>query len=231
MSSAKGFRFPILLLVAGVAAYFLFFSSKGEPTIPVVRTPQDFDRVSKEAQRLSESLVAKYDAGQALTEEEKRKLKQAAYDYEGMFGYEPERYPSTFLAGKIYYILENDEKAMFWLATCIQTPDLPGGDPDTYVQTLSEAHYLRSLVYFKQKHYKEASDEAALAVKYVPLSANYLVAQADAELQLGNLEAAKQLLQQALTLDPLNSKARPLAAFLGMEFVPIPERLKNRKKR
>jgi tetratricopeptide (TPR) repeat protein len=200
-------------VLAGLV-WLIFFNGQSRDSIPVIRTNDQYEDVLKDAQAHSEKEFARFDGGNELSSSEKDNVRHAALDFEGAIAYEPEKYTNYFGAGKCYYVLGDYNRALDRLAQCMLKQNPIGESNDYYIQTLSEAHYLSSLILFEQHRYDLAARDAEIAANYVPQSALYPLAQARAELQLGHEDKARHLVEQALNKDPQNPGANQLARFL-----------------
>jgi tetratricopeptide (TPR) repeat protein len=196
-----------------LGAVFLAGCGSSDSEVPILHTQQDYDTQLEDVQKLTLGPFTKFDSGHSLSMKEESELRQAQMKVEGLIGYDPE-FNNYFIAGKIAYTLGQYTTAIQSFNQCVQQPLPKGASNDQYTRTLSEAHYLSSLCFFNLRDYAKAADEAAIAAHYVPESALYLVAGAQALVQLNRDKDAEPLLLKALKLDPRNDKAAQLLLFI-----------------
>jgi len=201
--------------------------------VPVIRTQAEYDNYVIEAQKLSQEPMKKFDAGEPLSEVEKKDLQQALFLFEGMAAFDPtgpNSYLPFFASGKINHTLGNYQRSLENFQQCISvaptrgkptklTPDI-SEDDRVLLMTIAEARYLASLCYFELRDFGDAAHQANLANQIVPNSANYRVAEARAELEIGNEMKAVQLIAEALYIDPNHKIAQQVAKLLNMQPAP-----------
>jgi tetratricopeptide (TPR) repeat protein len=181
--------------------------------VPLIRTGAEMGQVAERARTLSERTFLKFDSGQALSEEEKKDLRIASMQFEGILGFDPKAFNAFFGAGKAYFILEENERAADRFERAASTAPLN----DTFgKQTAAEAKYLASICYERLGRYDLAADSAKTATDLVPIAPQYYAQRASAALQLNQEKAAREFIAKALKLDPTNRKALLLAKFLKL---------------
>jgi tetratricopeptide (TPR) repeat protein len=208
---------PLLVAVGAIGALILIARSgcTGEGSdVPLIRTAPEFQATLERARGLSEAHMAKFDAGEALTEAEKADLRKASKLFEGLVGFEPRRYQPHFGLGKIEFTLGNREKALRHLQQAVLSAPRDLENNELARLTVAEARYLSSLLYFEFEDWPRARDEGRAAYVLVPQSSLYATAWAAAEMQLGEEDEAIRILRIALLIDPENERAQQLLAFL-----------------
>jgi len=194
----------VAIAVSGVLWYAQCNSSNA---VPVYHSEVEYVAAAKQFEALTSKSFDKVDHNQALSDPEKEKLREGTVVIEAMIGYHPEIYANYYLAGKIHYALGEYNEALSRFNECVGTMKRPEDDQEYYTQTLSDAHYLASLCYFNLQKFRQAADQAQLAVQYEPKAPLYLIAESSANLQLGNEKTALALIKRALELDPKNERA------------------------
>lgn len=167
----------------------------------------------RRAQALSEEPFLKFDRGEPLASEEKRNLKLASFQFEGMAAFNPKLFSAYFGAGKCYFILDEFERAAdrFERAATFAPLDRPEGR-----LTAAEAKHLASKCYERLGRFDLAADSAKTSVDLVPEAPHYHSQWASSELELGNEAEAKKHLAKALELDPNDKRARQLERLLKL---------------
>jgi tetratricopeptide (TPR) repeat protein len=207
------------LLVVG-AALVMYMSNREVTTpegVPLISNVSQYNDTLRRAVDLSKGPLEAYDLGDELTAGQLNDLREAARLYDGVDLFWPTKFAPYLPAGKIYYILGDQELAQERLQQCIENAPL---EQDPSVRgvvnaTVYEAHYSLSLVKFALGDYKAAYAEANIAASGVPNSANYLAARASAAVQLKKVAEARKDVEQALKLDPNNKKSLQLQTLLS----------------
>ena len=136
-----------------------------------------------------------------------------------MDAYRPMMASLFFISGKVHRILGEDEVAEQMFRQCVlgidrQTTDQPQ-NAVALRATGAEAAYQLSLLRFDRHDYRDALEQATIAVKAEPQSSLYHTALGSALTQLRRTEEAKKELGIALRLDPRNARAAGLLRLLS----------------
>lgn len=179
--------------------------------MPLIRSGAELGGVSRKAKELSEEAFVRFDAGETLTPDEKKNLRLASMQFEGMAAFDSKAFGAFFGAGKCYFILEEYERAANRFEHA--ATGAPLSDPAGKA-TAAEAKYLASICYERLNNFVLAADSAKTAVDLVPIAAQYHSQWASAELQLNNEKEARKHLAEALKLNPEDKRALQLQRFL-----------------
>ncbi len=193
---------------------------------PVIRTSAEANDYVVKARTLSEKLLEKVAHGDSLNDNEKDNLREAANIFKGITAFEPTRFGPYFGEGKIRYAIGEYKEAgdLMQQAIALAPPPKPT-PPIEVIQMVAEAHYISSRCLFFMGQYEDAIEAASLAMAMAPTSPDYMMALASALIELKskdpklnqkNEDTAKQLINQALGLDPAHKEALRLAKFLKM---------------
>ena len=169
-------------------------------------------------QSLSEARIRASDAGETLTADDKAKLREAGELVDRLNAYAPLMASLYFISGKIHHILGEDEVAEQMFRQCVlgspaQAAAQPANAP-TINATGAEAAYRLSILLLARGDVKGALEQADYALGVVPQSSLYHTARGSALNELRRTPEAKTELQQALALDPNNSRAASLLKFI-----------------
>lgn len=185
--------------------------------VPTIRTPAEADDYILKAEKLSKEPLEKSGRDELLTSAEQDNVKEALAYFQGIIAYDPSRYQPYFAAGKMAYALGEYEQALTYLQQAIKLAPPPSKNPPVELVTLiAEAHYVSSRALFFLHRYDEAAEGARLASMLVTSSADYLVAEASARLEMKQDDKAKDLVVRALAIDPNHRIAKQLAKLLKL---------------
>jgi tetratricopeptide (TPR) repeat protein len=179
----------------------------------VIHDNAEYQEASLEAEQLSKDALPKKDADQDLTETDRSNLRKALRLYEGMSAYLTTNPLPSFTAGQIYQVLGDQQTALTRFQQYLDAT--AKGDSDAAKVTRADAHYLRSVSFFKLKDYKSAIDEVDVALAAFPGTPGYLIQRASTYTQLGKKKEALDDLSDALSADPQNRRAQGLYKFLS----------------
>jgi tetratricopeptide (TPR) repeat protein len=201
---------PKYLLFLLTALIFVFGCGKSSD-IPIIASGAEYqDRLAK-AQRLSADILEKYENGEALTEADKAKLREAQKEFAGLIAFAPNNFGAYFGASKIEYALGRPEAAFGHMQKFIE---LAPADPIADVKRLlAEAHFVVAKAYEDQGEFELVMRNAEQSVKYFR-SPDYLAMLASALLREGREEAAHKLVDEALKADPEHSRAKQLHSLM-----------------
>ena len=212
----------IPVAVTAILALILFVSNQpivGAEGRPLVTSIDDYRRFSDQALADSQEILAKWDRGETVTQEERVKLQGALEKYDAMSDFNPTGFEPYYVSGKINLILDRPDRADSRIRQSINNGlellrrASPEKDPErvkVLKLTLAEAHYVNSRVQFKLGNFKEAETEAAAAATEVPTAPVYWWALGSALVELGKVPEARIAVENALKLDPTYKPALQL---------------------
>lgn len=184
----------------------------GEGRVPIIRNQATYQRVLDEAERLSRGPIERYDQDQELTEAERRDLREARLKFQGLIGFQPEVFALHFGLAKVEQALGEHAVAVpsFQQAVLLA----PAVGPEAIRQTVAEAHgqTARSLIFLGE--YSAAAEAAKAALDLYPEHPDYLHFLASAAVELGDPSYARELLEEALAIDPNHARSQRLLRFL-----------------
>lgn len=181
---------------------------------PIITNFADYEQTLQKAEGLSLQHLKDLDAGQPLTDPDKRDLQEAALLFDSLADYQPTNIAPFTGAGKIYQALGNDDAAIKRFREGLST--VPPKPITAVLDTAIETHYLLSVSLFNKHQYKESLDEVNRAIQMFPTSPIYYAQRAAIFIQLGNNKGAYSDLSAALQIDGENVKARRLMKLLLM---------------
>lgn len=185
--------------------------------VPTIRTPAEADDYLVKAEKLSSEALVKSARDEPLTSAEEDNVKESLAYFEGIIAYDPSRYQPYFGAGKLAYALGQYDRAHQFMHQAITLAPPPSENPPIeLVAMIAEAHYVASRSLFFLHRYEEAAVAAGLAKTLVKGSADYVVAEAAARLELKEEDKASILVLYALSLDPEHARAKQLAKLLNL---------------
>ena len=184
-----------------------------DPGIPVIGSGSEYtDNLSK-AEELSKAALEKYENGEELNDNDKKKLKEAMVLFKALVAFRPEGFGPYFGLAKIHQALGEPQPALFYMKRFIDYAP-PRPIPEV-VRLLAEAHYTCGRIYEDMGEFEEANKHAWTAVKYFRKNPNYLSFLASAKLRVKKNEEAHELVDEALKLDPNNGRAKELHRMMG----------------
>jgi tetratricopeptide (TPR) repeat protein len=209
------------MIPVGIAVGFvilLMLSNRHVTTpegIPVIYDPNEYNMTIEKARSITQPIFVAYDKGTEPTDAQKIELRKAALMYDAANRFDPVSMEPYFQAGKAYLIVGDyetaDERLRQLVSNQIYNMNSAGED------TVAEAKNLLSIVRGLEGQWPSALELANAAVKKHPDSAVYHTTRASAELQLNLLDAAKQDLEVAHTLDPNYKRAILLNALIASD--------------
>lgn len=196
------------LLIAGCG------TASGPDDRPIITSFAEYEQALQKAEGLSLQHLKDLDAGQPLTDPDKRDLMEAALLFDSLSDYQPTNIAPFTGAGKIYQALGNDDSAIKRFREGLST--VPPKPITAVLDTAIETHYLLSVSLFNEHEYKESLDEVNRAIQLFATSPIYYAQRAAIFIQMGKNKAAYSDLSTALQLDSGNIKARRLMKLLLM---------------
>lgn len=181
---------------------------------PIITSFAQYEEALQKAEKLSLQHLKDLDAGEPLTDPDKRDLREAALIFDSLADYQPTNIAPFTGAGKIYQALGADDTAIQRFREGLST--VPPSPITAVLDTAIETHYLLSVSLFNKHRYKEALDEVNRAIQMFSTSPIYYAQRAAIFIQLGNNKAAYSDLSTALQIDGTNVKARRLMKLLLM---------------
>ncbi len=186
---------------------------------PTIRTTAEAADYLKKAELISTAPLEKADRGDVLTDNDKDNLREAANIFDGLIAFSPAQYANYFGAGKMRFALNEYERSFNLMQQAITLAPPPNTKPSQdVIEMVAEAHYVSSECLVAMQRFAEAAEAARLACQWIPTSANYVAAQASAELQLKDEDKARMLVIKALGIDPKNKRALQLAKLLEVKM-------------
>jgi len=179
--------------------------------VPIVGNGDQYADVLSQVKQLTEGPIRKSNMGEPLSPEELVDLRHAAGLVDSLNAFQPTIFAPYLLAAKVYQLLGKTETAEqrvrqsilngnAELKACLDNKDIRRADEVRL--TLTEAHYVRSVLLVQMREYSIALDEANAVIESVPNSPTYLSARASALVQLNRVAEAKRDIAAALKLDP-----------------------------
>ena len=210
------------LVAIGAIALTLFFSNQTAPYTDggqAITNDAQYQAGLTKVQGLTQAQIVAYDKGQALTADDKAKLREAQGVIDRMNAFLPRIAGLYFLSGKIHHIFGEDQVAEERFLQCtLNAPTDAAANPADAVAiraTAAEAAYQLSLLLLARRDSKGALEQADAAVEAVPQSSLYHTARGSALNELRRTEEAKRELKIALTYDPSNARAASLLRFIS----------------
>ena len=215
-----GWAIPVA--ITAVIAILLFVSNQpivGTEGRPLVTSTDVYRQFSDQALADSKDILAKWDRGETVTQEERLKLQGALEKYDAMSDFNPVGFEPYYVSGKINLILDRPDRADSRIRQSIingldalrRTSPVKDAERVKVLKlTLAEAHYVNSRVQFKLGNFKDAETEAAAAASEVPTAPVYWWALGSALVELGKVPQAKIAVENALNLDPSFKPAQQL---------------------
>jgi tetratricopeptide (TPR) repeat protein len=207
----------IIAVAVGLVLTIGLWSSyrpKDPNAVPTISSPQDFQLVHDEAERLSMQHLKDVDDGVPLTEKAKTDMQHAAALFDGMINAAPTNLALYIGCGKIYQTLGNDEAAIKRLQAGLSKVSIA---PNPAIRdTAIEGHYLLSLSYFNLKNYPAALKEVSIAIDLFPTSPIYYTHRASIYIQLKNYTEATRDLFSALDADQSYKPALARLKLIGL---------------
>lgn len=228
------FVWPVFAVVVAGGAILL---SNREPVgpggRPIVRDAFAYQRENTIASELTLSTFEKASRGEAISDAEKEKLRQALPHLEAMNAYAPIKVGPYFAIGQIRQILGESREAGIAYEQAISNgpADYEEKGNKNLELTVVEAKALLSetLIQYAIEQSQAGASAAELktireralswadeAVKAQPDAPRYLAAKANALLALGREEEAKAAIIAAAAADPNHFKVRPLTSLVGL---------------
>lgn len=232
-------------VIAGLAAIMLLSDRtvKTQEGVDIIRTAKDYEATNNKARDLALSVFQKADDGKDITDEDKKKLEEAAKLFEAMKVYDPVSVVPCFGAGKCYLILGDLKKASERFEQSFLNFEAdPSRGLSSVRETATEAAGLLSEVSFTlgndaiasmnsaeqmkdattteqmrkeaDRYYEKAFTYADLAVKEQPKSVKYRLAKLNVLLAVGRKEEALKEFQEAKKLDPNDPKVQMFGKML-----------------
>lgn len=235
-------------IVIGLAVLMLLSDrpTKVKEGSDVIRTAQDYQKSNQKATELVLAVFEKADQGIDITSDEKKKLEDAAKEFESMRAFDPKQVAANFGAGKCYMLLGDLEKARERLEQAYLNKDIDSQKSEKAVQLtaieaaglLSEVLTEMGLIAATNAADSERSNDAAsaevlkksaadyrnralafanVAIENEPNGVRYLAARGNAYLNLGQEELARKDITKAFQLDPTEPRVRLLASLMGIK--------------
>lgn len=187
---------------------------KPDPSSPVVLANNDqYAEANKAAAGLAAGPFEKIDAGEPLKDEDRRALRDAIRDWDGMVAFAPDRPAPLFTSGQAKAALGDYNGAIRSFQQFITSVGPSPEQPDVRVMA-ADAHYLTGTSKVALKDYAAAVTDFNAALALEPSRPEYLAERAGAELQLGRKGDAGADLRKALAIDPSNRRAQGLSKLI-----------------
>ncbi len=208
--------------MAFVAALAIFLIFSNQPAkLPgggdAILTDNQYEAARIEMEKLSLNHIKAFDAGVALKPEELAEVRKAGDIIDRMAKYAPTASGLFFLSGKIHHVLGEDGLAADRYLQCtLVVPNDAAAHRATATEIKTEGaecNYQLSELLLLRREQKAAFEAADAAVKVVR-SDIYLTARGSALNELGRIDEAKKDLQEALKINPNNSRAKGLLRFI-----------------
>ena len=184
-----------------------------DPGIPVIGSGSEYTDNLNKAEELSKATLEKYESGEKLTDEDKKKLKEAMVLFKALVAFQPEGFGPYFGLAKIHQALGEPQPALFYMKRFIEYAP-PRPIPEI-VRLLAEAHYTCGRIYEDMGEFEEADKHAEASIKHFRNNPNYLSFMASAKLRAKQTDEAHKLVDEALKLDPNNGRAKELHRMMG----------------
>ena len=184
----------------------------------VLRSNGDYQRAQTAARTMFHDAFQRYDAGIPLTQADRTNLLRGARLCAAMTDYLPLQAKPDFACGQALAALGyHDEAIRRFKLFLAQVSESPSDDALKVMR--ADAYGLLSVSFIATHDDKAALDAANVALKAYPNTATYLNDRAAAEIQLGDMKAAKTDLTQAVGAsapdDPARAKSQSMLKALG----------------
>lgn len=185
------------------------------PDTPLIRSDEEFVRISREAEKLSGPGLRAYEFGEEMTAPLKADLQRARKMYLNLRDFGPGLYTVHFALGKICRALEDDREALGHFAQAVanleRVPELRPEGKRALAEALAEISRIQVLA----NNIEAAELAGERAVELFPKDPAYLVTLASARVQAKKLDEARKLLAEVERLDPGNRMAHGLRTLIG----------------
>ena len=233
-------RIAIPVGVVALLAAVILLSGRSVPGpngTKLIQNVDEYAAANEKSKQLSLPVFQKADAGDELSADDKKNIEVALKEFESMITFEPRRCGPNFGAGKSYMVLGDFQRASERFEQCVMNELLdPAKDSPELKATVIEAKALaaeclvevaaqyaasgdKDLMARRTGMYNRAFALSDEAIKAIPNSPKYLLARAQASINLKHIPDAKKDVAAALALDPQNLKAKSLAIMLGIEKI------------
>jgi tetratricopeptide (TPR) repeat protein len=194
--------------------------SKPDPNAtPVIYNDGEYNQRLKEVAKVSEPIVQKFYEGELLTDGEKETMKQAKRTWQALSVYNPTKYSVYFGAGQAAFLTEEYSDAIRYLNSAVTYAPQKPTEEDTKI--IAEAFDLISRASFFIGRFDQAEVAAKEAIKRAPGVVTYMHSQAQALGQMGRTKEAVAILNEALTIEPDNTRCQTLLRFLNQPIKPV----------
>jgi tetratricopeptide (TPR) repeat protein len=185
----------------------------GADGVPLINNVDHYNQVVRQTDEMVRQRFATADAGGELTDEDRAQLREAAKLFDAMNYFMPRKIGPYLGAGKSYALVGDDVTAESRLQQLLNNVPLYENNAEG-IRAAMEAKFVLSQIRFRQGKFQEAFALADEAVKAHPDIPNYLIARANAEVELRRIDDAKNDVGQALLIDPQHTQGRRLAKLL-----------------
>jgi tetratricopeptide (TPR) repeat protein len=200
------------LLMAAVCGAALLGCGK-DPGIPIIGSGSEYTDHLANAESLTKDILERYERGEALSDADRNKLREAQKLFMALIAFRPEGFGPYFGLAKIHEALGEKDEALFYMQKFIQYAP-PNPIPEVK-QLLGEAHFVSGTIYESYGEFASADLAAQAAVKYNERNPDYLSLLASSKLRRKDVAGAKSLVEKALQADPNHGRARQLEAMIG----------------
>ena len=189
--------------------------------LPAIESDSQYDDALDLVTRTSRTAVGKFNTGIELDQTDKETALKDAKIFDNMDTYRPDLEAGYYTAGLLYYLAGYSDLAEQRLSQALMDANLSGNlksfdDTSKVTAVTADCHHMLSLIYFDRHDYKNAVEQAGIAIDTYPKREGYYYARAHAEVELKKLKEAKTDLAQALKLNPNYQPALSLLKLLTM---------------
>lgn len=211
-----------VLAVVGCALVLILSNRRGQMPngMPEIQSDAQYEEALEQITKSTPTAVGKFNTGVDLDQADKDAALQGAKTFDTMNAYRPEMAAGYFEAGLLYYLAGDSDTARNRIGQSLADAPMPenlkmSGDTVKVEGVVADCHHILSLIDFDGRQYKQAAEEAGLAIQHMANRENYYVARARAEIQLNDSADANKDLAKALSLNPNSPMALKLKDFLA----------------
>lgn len=184
---------------AGAVALFAFVVLGCGPH-DAVQGREDYEATLGRARALALEPLKAFEDGRSPEGADERDLREARRLFSALIEFAPGRFSLYVGAAQIDAALDDRVSAVRMarqaLANAPAKPDAQSG------ALVGEAHYLLALVAFREGQFRDAEEQAALAIGFSPQSPKFRTMRASALIQLGEEASARREIDESLRASP-----------------------------
>lgn len=200
--------------MALVSGYLWLDQSKKANSEPIVANVAAYEKAIKDSQALSKTGMAKFESGEALDPDDKVAIQKAIDKLEGAVKFNPTRFTTYSIIGKLNLALEKDTEAEQAFLQAINLVPIDITKEEKIVMASTHADLARMAILRTQ--YGPAELYAQKAVEFAPnLTIGYTTL-ARVRIQQNRIPEAKKLIEKAFELNPQDLETRDLIKLIKL---------------